>query len=455
MLRHIRTELRPMLRLSIPVIMAELGWMGMGIVDTIMVGRLGAAATGAVGLGNNLHFGIVVFGMGLLLGLDTIVSQAHGAGKHDEAARSLTQGLYLGLIVAPLLMLTIEFGIQPRLSSWGFDPSVLRETVPYLRVLTWSTWPLLVYAAFRRFLQGIGLVRPVTFALVSANLINLFGNWALIEGHLGLPRLGVTGSGYATLMSRIYMAGVLAFVAIRYERQRVVGSRFSFAFDRGTFARLFRLGLPASVQATLEVGVFAVCTALAGQFAATSLAAHQIVLSVSSLTYMVPLGISSAAAVRVGQAVGKHSRGLATAAGWTSLVVGACFMSASGLVFLTIPEPLARIFTRDPLVIQTARTLLAIAAAFQLFDGIQIVATGALRGLGETRLPMLCNLLAYWIIGLPLGAWLAFPRGWGVTGLWTGLSAGLIVAGVILLMIWARATRWNHSDTENAEKSTH
>ncbi len=201
-------ELGPMLRLAGPVVVAELGWMAMGIVDTIVVGRLGAEATGSVGLGNNLHIAVAIFGIGLLLGLDAMVSQEHGAGLEDEARRSLTQGIFLALAITPALMFLV-LGMIPQLAGWGIRPSVLTLTVPYLRALVWSTGPLLVFAAFRRYLQGVGIVKPITFALVSANLVNLVAAWAFVYGHLGFPRMGVEGSGWATCVARVYMMAVV------------------------------------------------------------------------------------------------------------------------------------------------------------------------------------------------------------------------------------------------------
>ena len=296
-------ELGPMLRLAGPVVLAELGWMAMGIVDTIVVGPLGAEATGAVGLGSSLYIASAIFGMGLLLGLDTLVSQEHGAGREGDARRSLAQGIYLAAAITPFLML-LTWGLIPLLPRMGISDAVLRQTVPYLSALTWGTGPLMLFVAIRRYLQGVGVVRPITFALVSANLVNAAACWALVHGRLGLPRMGVEGSGWATCLARVYMVLVLI---VAYARYSPISNAFR-AWPRPEWDRLRRLmalGLPASMQVTLEVGVFATATALAGRLEATSLAAHQIVLNVSSLTFMVPLGIASAGAVRVGQALGR------------------------------------------------------------------------------------------------------------------------------------------------------
>ena len=429
-------ELGPMLRLAGPVVLAELGWMAMGIVDTIVVGPLGAGATGSVGLGNNLHIAVAIFGLGLLLGLDTMVSQEHGAGLEDEARRSLTQGVYLGAVFTPVLML-IVLGIIPYLEGWGIRPSVIALTVPYLRALVWSTGPLMIYGAFRRYLQGVGLVKPITFALLTANVVNLVAAWAFVYGHLGFRRMGVEGSGWATCVARVYMMTALIAAFLLYGR----GKPKAFRWPRPEWARLRRLialGLPASMQVTLEVGVFATATALAGRLDPASLASHNIVLQISSLTFMVPLGVASAGAVRVGQALGRGDPKAASTSGWTAILIGAAFMACSGVGLLTMSGPIIGVFTEDKAVIASTTRLFALAAAFQLFDGVQVVATGVLRGAGETRLPMICNLIAHWGIGLPIGYALAFGMGNGIVGLWVGLSIGLVLAGLLNLATWAR-----------------
>ncbi len=425
-----------MIALAGPVVLAEIGWVSMGIVDTIMVGGLGPEAIGAVGIGSSLFMAIAIFGMGLLLGLDTLVSHAFGAGRLDECREWLTQGLWLGLMVAVPLLALSWLGLA-NLWRWGFQPGVLDLTRPYLAIITWSLLPLLLYASLRRYLQAMNLVAPVTFALVSANLINALVNWVLIGGHLGAPALGTSGAAWATLISRIYMAAVLIVAVLRHHRR--AGARahaLPVAPDWARLRRLIELGLPAATQLTLELGVFSAATALAGRLDAVSLAAHQIVLHLASFTFMIPLGLSSAGAVRVGHAIGRGDRRGARRTGWTAIALGIAFMTASALAFLLVPRQLIAMFTPNASVITTGTTLLAIAALFQPFDGVQGVTTGVLRGLGETRLPMTANLAGHWLIGLPLGYFLCFVTGWGIAGLWSGLAAGLMIVGVGLLVHW-------------------
>lgn len=430
-----------MLALAIPVVLAELGWMAMGVVDTLMVGRLSPEAIGAVGIGSVIFFTLGIFGMGLLLGLDTLVSQAFGAGRTDECHRWLVHGVYLSLMVTPPLTL-LSYALIAALPRWGMHPRVLDLTIPYLSIVTWSLLPLLLYAAFRRYLQAMNLVAPITVALISANIVNAVVNWILIFGHFGAPAMGAAGAAWATVASRVYMAAVLLIAIVYYDARRGTNLReVPLALEPARVRRVVDLGLPAAGQVTLEVGVFAAASALAGRLDPISLASHQIVLNVVGVTFMVPLGVASAAAVRVGQAVGRRDPEAAARSGWMALTIGAGFMACSAATFLAFPAELTRLFTSDRRVIATAVTLFLVAAMFQLFDGLQGVATGVLRGLGDTRTPMVSNLAAHWVIGLPVGYVLCFWRGWGVVGLWVGLSTGLMLVGVALLLTWAHQAR--------------
>jgi len=427
-----------MLALAGPVVLAEIGWMVMGFVDTAIVGRLGPEAIGAVGVGTAIFGTLAIFGMGLLLGLDTLVSQAYGARNLASCHRALIDGLYLSAIVA-LPLLGIAWLANWSLEYWGLPPAVLRLAGPYFSILTWSLPPLLLYAAFRRYLQAMGLVAAVTFALISANVINAGANWVLVFGHFGLPALGTDGSALATLASRVYMALVLLVaILVHNHRGRLGLFAVSWRFAGRGIAALFRLGLPAAGQVTLELGVFSAVTALAGRVGEASLAAHQIVLTLAGLTFMVPLGVGSAAAVRVGHAVGRRDPRGARQAGWTALVLGFGFMSCAAAAFVLFPVPLVHVFTASSPVVALGTSLLAVAAMFQVFDGVQGVATGVLRGLGDTRTPMVTNLVGHWLLGLPVGYSLCFLAGWGVVGLWIGLSTGLIAVALRLLTVWTR-----------------
>lgn len=439
-LAALRAELPPTTRLATPIVVAELGWIAMGLVDIAMVGRLGPAAIGAVGIGNVLSLAVVVFGVGMLLGLDTVVARAYGRGRLDECRRWLVQGAILAVLLAGPLTL-VAGGMAVSLDRWELDPAVRRLVAPYLSIVLLSVLPLLLFTAFRRYLQATGLATQVTASLVTANAINAAANWGLVFGHFGLPALGVEGAAWATCISRVYLMSFLALAILRHARSCPAGPWPRLRLERRRLRCLAALGLPAAAQVTLEFGVFAVVTALAGRLEAVTLAAHQIVLNVASATFMVPHGVGAAGAVRVGHAVGRRDSSGARCSGWAALTLGAGFMCSAALCFVLAPHPILRLFTAEPAVIRTGVTLLLVAALFQLFDGLQAVATGVLRGLGDTRTPMACNLAGHWIVGLPAGYLLCFVVGWGIVGLWVGLSIGLILVGTALVLIWWRRTR--------------
>jgi MATE family multidrug resistance protein len=442
----IRQQIRPMLTLALPLILAELGWMSMGIVDTIMVGHMAnpalsisAAALGQV-LYNTIAFGI----SGVLLSLDTYLSQSHGAGRFDEANRWLLHGLILAaglaltlillIICAPMLMLRLPI-----------DHQVLLGSTAFLRSLNYGTPALFLYFTLRRYLQAFNHVRPIAVALVTANLINVFGNWLLIYGHtfgpIRIPALGVTGAGLATSVSRCYLALFMVAALWRIEHRHRYGLRSMLLhFEPSRIRRLALLGAPAGGQIFVEISIFGMVTFLIGTMGRLPLAGHEIALNCASFTFMVPFAISAAGAVRVGQAIGRKAPREAASAGWSAILLGAGCMACFSAVLLLIPQAIAASFTKDATVIAATIPLLFVAAVFQFFDGLQITATGALRGTGNTHAGLIVQIVGYWIIGLPIGYLFAFRLHYGAVGLWMGLCAGLMVAGITLTAIWRRTT---------------
>ncbi len=429
----LRRELRALISLAAPVALAEVGWMSMG--------RVGAVALGAVSVGSHLYFAVAIFGLGLLLGLDTIVSQARGGGRMDEAHGALVQGLYLALALA-LGLGALLWALASRLDLLGVDPALVPEARAYTRVVTASLLPHLLYAALRRYLQALERVRFITAAVLVANLANALVDWVLVFGHLGAPALGAVGSAWATVASRSLLFLALAGHVLWRAGAERTGLRLSSRrLDRPLLRRLATLGLPAAAQTALEVGVFTAATLLAARLDPVSLAAHQVALQTAALTFMVPLGISAAGAVRVGSALGRGDHAGARRSGLAALLLGGGFMAASALALLSWPWWIARAFTTAPAILAAAAGLLRIAAVFQLFDGLQVVATGVLRGAGDTRTPMITSLVCFWLIALPVGWILCFRFGAGVRGLWVGLCLGLVLVALALVTVWARRLR--------------
>ena len=455
-LADIRPELPPLLRLAAPLIAGELGWMSMSVVDTSMVGRLPhsavpmAAAALAQVIFNTFTFGIG----GVLLGLDTLISQAFGAKEIHSANRWLLHGLVLALALGALLIAIFAFG-PVVLNRMPVDRAVLAQAIPALYGLNWGVVPLLLYFTLRRYLQAAHLAKPIAFALISANLINFIGDWILIYGHhwqlfgrtIDIPAYGVVGSAWATSFARLYLMAVLIVAILRANRRHRYGLlTTSRRIELQHLRQLFRLGAPAGAQIFVEIAVFAAVTALIATLGPLPLAGHEVALQCASTTFMVPYAISTATAVRVGHAIGRIRTGhappqAASAAGWSGILAGAAFMLFAAIVFLTLPSALGRIFTPDRGVIAAAVPLLLVAAGFQFFDGIQITVTGALRGAGNTLAPFFTHLLCYWVIGMPLGILLGFRAHLGAAGLWLGLLIALVGAAIVLLAVWRRTTK--------------
>ena len=452
----VRNQIRPVLTLALPLILAEVGWMSMGIVDTIMVGHMAnpALAISAAALGQVLY-NTIAFGIaGVLLGLDTFLAQSHGAGRFDEANRWLLHGLLLaaGLALTLILIIVCAPVVMLRLP---IDHDVLTGSVAFLGALNYGTPALFLYFTLRRYLQAFNHVRPIAFALVTANLINVVGDWLLIFGHswgpIHIPALGVTGAGLATSVSRCYLALFMVVALWRIERRHHYGLRsMARHFEPTRIRRLALLGAPAGGQIFVEIAIFGMVTFLIGTMGRLPLAGHEIALNCASFTFMVPFAISAAAAVRVGQAIGRKAPAEAASAGWAAIALGA----GSHGHLLRHPSPLPahhrRQLHRRPRRHRRHRPLLFVAAIFQFFDGLQITATGALRGAGNTHAGLFVQIIGYWIIGLPIGYLFAFRLHQGAVGLWLGLCAGLIVAGTALTTIWRR----HHKKAESTQTSS-
>lgn len=443
----IRQQIRPLLTLALPLIAAEIGWMSMGIVDTIMVGHMPNAAVSisAASLGqvlyNTLAFGIA----GVLLSLDTYLSQSHGAGRFDEANRWLYHGLILAAALAALLMALIQTA-SLLILRLPINHQVLTGSAAFLRALNWGTPTLFLYFALRRYLQAFNHVRPIAAALITANLFNILGDWLLIYGHtwgpIHIPALGVPGSGLSTSIARAYLAAFLLITVCHVEHKHNYGLRSMLRhIEASRLRRLAFLGAPAGAQIFVEISIFGLVTFLIGTMGPLQLAGHEIALNCASFTFMVPFAISAAAAVRVGQAIGRKAPDEAAAAGWAAILFGAACMATFSAILFLFPHAIARGFTANPAVIAAAVPLLFVAALFQFFDGLQITATGALRGAGNTHAGLIVQIVGYWIIGLPIGALLAFHLHHGAVGLWLGLCAGLVVAGIALTTIWRHTTK--------------
>ena len=420
------------MRLALPVAGVQLGMMAMGLVDTMMVGRVSAPDLAAVALGNLFFFATGIFGVGVLLSLDPVVAQAVGAGDGEAAARGVQRGLILALFLAALTSLAlVPAGLLFRAA--GQPAEVIPIAVGYVLASIPGTPPFFFFVVLRQSLQAIGRVAPILWTALVANVVNFGLNWVLIWGNLGAPRLGAVGSSWATSISRWFLAAALLIVAWSLLRPVLRPWRSGVGRVR-PLARMLLLGVPIGLQLQLEWGAFAAIGLLMGLLGTEEMAGHQIALNLAAFAFMVPLGISAAASVRVGQEVGRGDAGSARRAAGGALAIGLAFMLCTALLFLTFPTALGRAFSDDLAVVGVVTLLLPIAGVFQIFDGLQAVAVGVLRGVGDTRAPMWANILGFWVLGLPLSLLLCFHFGLGPRGLWWGLAAGLAAVAVLLLM---------------------
>ncbi len=437
LVRPTRSDMRALITLALPVVTVEMGMMAMHIVDALFVGHLSATALAAVSLALAYYFTIVVIGMGTLVGLDALVSQAVGAGDDAAVRRALQRGLLLaaGLCVPLALIL---WPTAPVLRALHQPEEIVPIATRVVHISILGLPGALAFVVLRQTLQSMERLRPIIITVVLANVINAACNWLLITGHLGAPALGVDGSAIASVIGRTSLPLILLLLG-RDVLWPLLKTREPVLFELEPLRRMLRIGLPVGVQYLLEVGVFNAVALLMGAQATATLAAHQVAISLASFTFMVPLGVGAAASVLVGQAIGRDDPGAARRAAVAALTAGLFASLCTTVLFLAIPTQLAMAYVREPGVVKLAATLIPLAGVFQLFDGLQAVAGGALRGAADTRAAMIANILGFWMVGLPMGLTLAFRMGMGPRGLWWGLVIGLAaVAAVLVVRLYHR-----------------
>ena len=433
------TDLVQLARFALPIVLIQVGMMSMGIVDMMVVGHLSATALAAVSLGNLFYFGVLLFSIGALLSLDPLVAQALGAKDHDAVSVSVQRGLVLSAVFAiassGLLALAEPFFVVLR------QPDiVVPGAVIYVRTLVPAVWPILLFVVLRQTLQAHRMTKQLVGTVISANVLNLILSICLVFGKLGLPALGVVGSALATLISRWFMAVFLLMLTWRSIWPFVRG--FSTrALKLGALYRTMKVGAPIGIQMTLEWGTFSTVALMMGWLGVEQIGAHQVTVAFVSIAHTVAVGLGAAAAVVVGQAVGRKDLDQVRRGAGGSLVASVMCMGLAGAIFIIMPRQLAWTFTNHNAILDLAASLLPIAAVFLILDGLQVVTTGLLRGTGETRTPMLANLLGFWCLGLPMSLGLGFGLELGAAGLWSGLVLGMFTVAVYLLIRFKSRTR--------------
>jgi multidrug resistance protein, MATE family len=424
--------MRAMFKLSVPIVVAQVGMMTMGAVDTMMVGRISGESLAAVALGNLYYFAVVVFGMGILMALDPVIAQAVGARDNPAISRGMQRGLLLAAVISVPTMLLLLPG-EALLSLLRQPEGVIPVAAQYARASIPGVFPFLAFVVLRQSLQAMERLGRILVTIVLANLLNALLNWMLIFGALGAPEMGAVGSGWASSGSRWFMALALLAIAWRDLRPFLIPLRED-SFRVQPLLRMIRLGVPIGVHYSFEMGAFTMIGLLMGWLGMIEMAAHHVAVNLASLTFMVPMGVGGAAAVLVGQAVGRGDPVAARSAAGAALAYGLGFMTLSAIVFLSMPYLLARVYTIDEAVIAVAVVLIPLAGIFQIFDGMQVVSLGVLRGVGDTRTPMIVAMVGYWLIGIPVSAYLGLHIGTGATGLWWGLVIGLGIVAILLLI---------------------
>jgi MATE family multidrug resistance protein len=431
---HLKKHIVSTFQLAYPVIIGQLGIIMMGVVDSLMVGHLGAAPLAAASLGSSLAFIILIIGIGVSLAVTPLVAIAVGANKFEDCGVYFRQSLLVNSILSVIIALIIYFGAD--LIIYFNQPyEVQYQAKSFMRIIGFSSIPLMIFQSYKQFIEGLSIMRPAMIIALLANIINAFGNWVLVFGNLGFPALGLNGSGWATFFSRVFMAiALMGFVMNnKYFKQFDVSFHYK-SINWSVIKKILSLGLPSGFQYFFEVGAFSFAVIMVGWLGTQQLAAHQIAINLASISFMAVLGISVAGSIRVGNAVGMKDIAETRRAGFTASLLGASIMFGAGVIFILFRNFLPTLYVNDEVVISYASSLLVIAALFQISDGTQAVGIGILRGLTDVKIPTAITFIAYWIVGLPVGYLLGFTFELGVQGVWIGLLLGLTTSAILLTL---------------------
>jgi multidrug resistance protein, MATE family len=429
--RLVKREAGTTLGLGLPLVAASLLQMSMSFVDTVMAGNLSTLDLAAVAVGSSILMPVIMFGSGVLMALTAIVAQDYGAGRTNLIGRNVRQALWLcaALAIPGILILR---NAQPVLlfMQIGQDTSLLASG--YLDAASWGLLPMFFYFAFKQFNEAVSITRPAMYFAFVGLLFNITGNYVLMYGKLGFPALGAIGTGYATAI----VAWVMCLCMLVYTWRKPSFKPYAIFStirlpDWHHIREMLRIGLPIGITITMEVTMFAIVSLLMGALGTMAVAAHQIALNFSSITFMIAFGLSSAVTVRVGQTYGRKTIRDARFVGYVGVGLATMIMCTTAVLMFTFPELITSIYTGDAELTEMAVSLLFMAAIFQISDGLQVSGSAALRGLKDTRVPMYVNLLAYWIVGLPTAYTLGYHTALGPRGLWIGLIAGLTVAAIL------------------------
>jgi len=445
-------HIKETIKLAYPVVIGQLGHMMLGVVDSLMVGRLGAVQLAASSLVNGLILLILVLGIGMSVALTPLVAIAKGSEKHDECGIILRQGLLVNIVFSFLLVVVIYF-LADLIHYLNQPVEVAQYAESYLKILNISIIPFMLFQTYKQFSEGLSFTKPPMTILIFSVFINAFLNWILIFGNLGLPRLELDGAGYATLMTRIFMAAAI-FIYIRNAKsfQEFDPSLRFKSVNFKVIRKIVNIGVPGGFQMFFEVGGFSFAAIMVGWIGVNELAAHQIALNLASITFMVGLGISISVTIRVGNFLGKRDSVEIKKAGYSALFIIAVIMSLFGIMFFAFRNYLPTLYINDVEVIKIASSLIIIAAIFQIVDGLQIVGVGILRGLTDMKAPMVISFIAYWVIGLPVAYLLGFIFDFGVEGIWVSFVVGLTLAAIFFILRFRKFLKYTQLNPKNSQE---
>jgi MATE family multidrug resistance protein len=430
--KSIRKDFIHTLQLSFPIILGQVGSVLMGISDTLMLGNISKEAVAASGIGNQIYFLFTVLGMGTIAAMAPMIATSKGAKNDKECGEILRTGIELGFLIS-IVICSIMFVISENFQWFHQPPAITTLVQSYLRILTVSTIPFMLFLALKQFSDGLSFTKPAMVITLIAVLLNIGLNWILIYGHFSFPAMGIKGAAISTLVSRIMMALMMVVYVFRQKSYTSFLPPLISTFN--TFpliVKILKVGLPGGLQLFFEVGAFAGAAILVGWIGTDELAAHQIVLGLAALTYMMSAGISVSGSIRVGNAFGQGDKMKIKQTGLSAIFLVGIFMLCSCLIFIIYNEELVLLFIKDHSVVYTAASVLMIAGLFQFSDGVQVVALGILRGIEDVNIPTVITLLAYWIVGLPVGYILGFVFNLGIQGIWIGLLIGLTTSAILL-----------------------
>jgi len=445
----VREQVKTTFLLAYPVMLSQLGQVAVGVADSMMVGRLGALELAASSLANSIFFVLLMFGIGISMGLTPLVSKAYGKGKTNQISRLFSNSLLINFLTS-LVMLGLVLLFSRNLNLLNQPEEVEALALPFLLIITASLVPLMVFQAFKQFVEGLSQTKQAMFITIAANLVNVFLNWLLIWGHWGFPELGFLGAAWATLISRVLMMVLMGAYVLYSKRYSDFGLRILRFKPNWTLCqRILKIGVPTGFQFIFEVSAFSAAAIMMGWIGVNALAGHQIALNLASISYMMATGLATAGMIRVSHYIGKEDYKGMREAGMVSFGLVATFMFVCALLFFVLRFLLPTLYIDDPQVISLAASLLVLAGLFQLSDGIQVVGLGVLRGLEDVKVPTIVTFLAYWGLGLPLGYFLAFTMGFAEKGIWIGLLIGLtITAGMLLYRFDQLSKRKTKSKTD-------